>query len=591
MKRLACITLTIALTFGALVLQTPTAAAAEPSSPIKWIVEPSQGLSLNGAFPFYEGVFVAKIDDEMVVINENGEIIVSSDVYRIDRFQEGLARVQDDNKYGFIDMTGKMVIPIQYSDARRFTEGLCAVEKDGKWGFIDKTGAEIVPCIYTDVYDFSEGFAAVFRDGNRGFINRAGKIVISSIYSIRESFSEGLAVIGITRPDGSWYYAYIDSTGKSVFPQEFRYASSFSGGIAMVNTDAGSNFINKAGEFTSQEYFYSAMPMSEGLARVYNGELSGFVDKTGKTVIPYNYGAAGTFVDGLAGLRLGNWWGVVDKTGKEIFPFESYSILDPSEGFVVVRDGDGPYGLVDRSGAFVLPYEYNEISPVQGGLAWAVKDGKYGIFKIEYTPALDNFTPSLSYEAGVTFTDVPESAWYFKNVSDAYTFEIISGVGDNKYNPDGNLTGAEVLTIAAKIHAIYKYGSTAHIDKYLYLAETASNWSGKFVAYCKAEGIIGDELDSKLSQPVTRAEMIHAWSKILLPTDMPRQNAVRSLPDVTNDTPYYQEIIAFYEAGIVSGVDAEGTFMPEKEISRAECATIFMNLTQRASRTSGKVFG
>jgi hypothetical protein len=72
---------------------------------------------------------------------------------------------------------------------------------------------------------------------------------------------------------------------------------------------------------------------------------------------------------------------------------------------------------------------------------------------------------------------------------------------------------------------------------------------------------------------------------------MPKQNTVISLPDVTAGTLYFEDIILFYEAGIIGGVDAKGTFKPSSNITRAEAASIFMNLIDVTKRHSGRTYG
>ena len=50
----------------------------------------------------------------------------------------------------------------------------------------------------------------------------------------------------------------------------------------------------------------------------------------------------------------------------------------------------------------------------------------------------------------VTFEDVPENAWYEKAVNTLASLGIISGVGDNKFEPDRSITRAEFTAMAMK---------------------------------------------------------------------------------------------------------------------------------------------
>jgi hypothetical protein len=206
----------------------------------------------------------------------------------------------------------------------------------------------------------------------------------------------------------------------------------------------------------------------------------------------------------------------------------------------------------------------------------------------EPVPTLTNFTKTNSYTTG-TFTDI-DDAWYTDWVKRAFDYGIISGVGNNRFDPDGNLTGAQALTIGARIHSVYKYGSEGE-EKIQSFKRDGDVWYDMFVLYAKAEGLVGNEFDGKMDTPITRAEMVLAWSKILEPKDMTTQNTVNSLPDVNANTQYRDAVMLFYRAGIVGGVDDAGTFRPSNNITRAEAATIFMRLIDMDSRSSGKTFG
>lgn len=50
-------------------------------------------------------------------------------------------------------------------------------------------------------------------------------------------------------------------------------------------------------------------------------------------------------------------------------------------------------------------------------------------------------------EADAVYSDVPESAWYFKFVRWAATQEITAGIGDNKFGPAVQLTREQVVTL------------------------------------------------------------------------------------------------------------------------------------------------
>ena len=253
-----------------------------------------------------------------------------------------------------------------------------------------------------------------------------------------------------------------------------------------------------------------------------------------------------------------------------------------------------------------------------GALVWAHVDGTATTPNEQHS--LANLSKVRAYTPDVSFTDVQENAWYYGAIATAYEYDMINGKGNREFDPKGELLIGEALTLASRIHAHYKYGQedgNRWLTEYGYpfqvrgYASFSRRWNAAF-AYCMAEDLVrpivfydsvyarygSDDyrLDAEsyhpyLNYPITRAQMVHAWAKILQPADMVKRNTVIALPDADADTPYYEDIRLFYEAGILSGIDAEGTFNPEGNITRAEAATVFMNLIDVSRRGSGRTYG
>lgn len=52
--------------------------------------------------------------------------------------------------------------------------------------------------------------------------------------------------------------------------------------------------------------------------------------------------------------------------------------------------------------------------------------------------------------AAAAFVDVPAEAWYAADVADVQQYEIINGVGDGRFDPEGTLTLAQAITMAVR---------------------------------------------------------------------------------------------------------------------------------------------
>ena len=184
------------------------------------------------------------------------------------------------------------------------------------------------------------------------------------------------------------------------------------------------------------------------------------------------------------------------------------------------------------------------------------------------------------------FADVNENQWYGFNrqkvIADAYEYGLMQGGGTAAFNPAGNITVAEAITVAARVNSIYMTGAEDFTQ--------GNPWYQTYVDYAIANGIIitGDFTD--YSRAATRAEMAYIFSRSLPEYEFASQNTVNSLPDVKSGTPYYSSIISLYKAGVITGNDTAGTFNPDSNITRAEAAAIISRVILPAARTSGKTY-
>ena len=200
-------------------------------------------------------------------------------------------------------------------------------------------------------------------------------------------------------------------------------------------------------------------------------------------------------------------------------------------------------------------------------------------------PSMSNFTKVNTYTRD-QFTDVNETLWYGhdqqKVIATAYEYGLMQGSG-NTFNPTGNMTIAEAVTIAARVHHIHNGGDGIFTQ--------GNPWYQVYVDYCIANDIIGSGTFSDYNKAATRAEMAYIFSCALPASEFASQNTVDSLPDVNSNTPYYSAILMLYKAGVVAGSDSIGTFNPANNITRAEAAAIISRVILPTARFSGKTFG
>lgn len=201
---------------------------------------------------------------------------------------------------------------------------------------------------------------------------------------------------------------------------------------------------------------------------------------------------------------------------------------------------------------------------------------------------MDNFHRDGSYQAG-TFNDVSVDAWYAEGVSAAYELGLMKGSSTDAFSPTGNVTVAEAVTMASRLHRRYSGGE----DDFL----QGTPWYQVYVDYALANGILSsDDFSGGYEANITRGQMAHLFAAALPEKELPKISEVSSIPDVDSSTPYNEDIFLLYWAGVLAGNDEKGTFTPDNPILRSEVATIIARMALPSMRkvrlyTSGTPIG
>lgn len=189
--------------------------------------------------------------------------------------------------------------------------------------------------------------------------------------------------------------------------------------------------------------------------------------------------------------------------------------------------------------------------------------------------SLDHFKKTKTYQSGL-FTDVSDADWFAGNVQTAYEYGLMTGSGTN-FLPKDNITTAQVLVIACRLHSIYQTGTADF--------EQGSPWYQPYVDYAAKNGFISSDQNQNYNAAATR----HAVAEILaktMPDILTEKNTVvdGAIPDVTAGSAGYSEIYALYRAGIVSGSGEDHSFKPDTQISRAETAAMITRMINVSPR-------
>lgn len=166
------------------------------------------------------------------------------------------------------------------------------------------------------------------------------------------------------------------------------------------------------------------------------------------------------------------------------------------------------------------------------------------------------------------FSDVQPGQWFYNDVQTAYSQKLVNGVGDNKYDPYGKVSLAQIITVAARIHSADN-GVEFDFDK------QSNVWYSNYVAYAVAANIIKTDDFDDYTKSATRAQTAYILANALgLDSNAQPEAAIN---DVDANTEYLGSILAMYAKGFLQG-DADGNFRPSDSLNRAELAAIIVRI-------------
>ncbi len=366
----------------------------------------------------------------------------------------GYVWFQKDGLWGFVNETCEWVLEPTYVDCTCFTDlSLAGVKVDGKWGFVSTSGAMVVDPIYDEIVISDTGkYANVCKDGKWGLVSPSGEEVIPTIsttyiitdgehgeFGVWDAAGQDVALINnattlITldgkilvdnakdwiQDIGSNHIVYINSetSGNGYFnmkgelvitlaEDEIGYPFSEEGIAAVININPDQvnscHYIDEQGNTLFGRNFedFNSLPGTYPGAVMIDGKY-GYIDKTGVMVIEPMYDCAYRFdTNGYAIVELDGKEAIIDSKGNLMtdFVFDNLGLLDltGAAASLYIAEQNGQYGVIDVSGNWILPLEYDYIMPYRPGAdeGWRIqsftgttyalvcKGGKFGILSMQ----------------------------------------------------------------------------------------------------------------------------------------------------------------------------------------------------------------
>lgn len=191
-----------------------------------------------------------------------------------------------------------------------------------------------------------------------------------------------------------------------------------------------------------------------------------------------------------------------------------------------------------------------------------------------------HFLKNTQYTQG-QFTDVPPNQWFTENVAEAVEFGLMKGDSSSTFQPYGDVTLAQAITMAARIHSIYTTGSESFVQA------PGLSWYQVYLDYAYHHDIVDyNYYTGDVQQKATRAQFAEIFANALPERALPAKNNVSdgAIPDVPMQAPYASAVYRLYRAGILAGSDANGTFSPLSYITRAEAAAVVSRMADSDNR-------
>lgn len=177
----------------------------------------------------------------------------------------------------------------------------------------------------------------------------------------------------------------------------------------------------------------------------------------------------------------------------------------------------------------------------------------------------------------VFFTDLDGVEWAVESINALAAKGILSGVGDNKFAPNDNVTRAQFIKML--ISAFELVDETATCD---FTDVEPEAWYYPYIASAKQLGITSGYPDGTfgVDREITRQEMASLAYRTakLVQINLPESTDNTDFVDNGQIAEYAREaIMAMKEAGIINGV-GENRFAPHDTATRAQAAKIIYGL-------------
>ena len=437
---------------------------------------------------------------------------------------------RENNMRGVVDLDGNIVVPFEYNSIASVIEGRALVNiggmatQEGRFGFLDENGELVIPVIYNNAFDFSDGLARVIvnvMDETIGwelphtrYIDRNGNIVIDrGVVSVSADFSEGFAHVaevaftdgvhpgvGLMDRSGNIIPYVIDTPGVRV---NFSWHTQVRDGLVRLldidNTKYG--FVDTSGRIVIDFVHEGASDFSGGFARVFNNDVLSFIDVNGNEVLSFpanmdwDFGVDSLEREGRAPRR-----NLFSTFADDFIIATGIDFLAENVTMYVFRlthtvPSSQPTPDLSTASAWAVDFITRAIDlnlvpqNLQGAYTQPTTRAEFAAFAV----ALYEVATGRTITGRMQFNDTTDP-----NVQMMGYLGVVTGVGNDNFNPNGELTREQAAVMIARLANVIGQPLSPSAPTFADNADISS-WAVDAVGQMQATGIMGGVGDNRFA--------------------------------------------------------------------------------------------
>ena len=251
-----------------------------------------------------------------------------------------------------------------------------------------------------------------------------------------------------------------------------------------------------------------------------------------------------------------------------VVPPDDYSVSVPGTGSSVVsilNNGRAYMANLAPSGSVMtvdIGKTLDITGAVHGNIMQYLNDGTALMLPVLPTASVD-MTGGAAISA--SFSDVRPGDWFGSAVASIATVGVVEGIGGNRFDPQGHLTVAQLITMLERS----QYGQLTG----------GSAWYSAYLGQAGRDGIIYASDNLNPGADITRAQTALIFSRFIEHFNPQwAKNRATSAPADLAETPqeYRNAVEKTYAWDLIHG-DTDNRFNPNNTLTRAEASQVLYN--------------